>query len=545
MPKGRILAVDDQRYFRELIEVLLTEEGYEVQTASSGEEALRVLDHAVFDVILTDLVMPIMNGTDLVQRVKERDPDQDIVVITGVVDVRSAVDAMKVGATDYLLKPFDRTTLATALDSILQRGRLRIERDRLLAENIEYLGERSLFERALGLFSCLSVESLSQKLLEGLCNETGAQGGVLWLGSEDDPGQLSLFGARGLVRVEEERSSLSRSDLPKAVRDAGATTLLHDWIDEDGLPRPSLLVAVRRGARLIGLIRLTDKLGGEEFDEVDRACAEKFVQLAEIAHGNAERFQGLEQRSLQDPGTGAYRFEYLEDVVRNEIEKANRFGRTFGLLKIAIDPIEALRRQVDEGAFNRWQSGLTKLLTRLLRATDLLAIDDDGAFWVLLAEADAIGAATFKQRTRRALEESEPLAAVARSLRPSVHVGFATYPGDATQLESLTRVLEARLEQDRRSIARDRALDDMDPAACLRHLLDGGATEPAETVASLVRFALTEIGRRPRDRNLFFFHPGDSFVEALRHLDTRASASVSHGPEDEYSADAFRLIQRP
>ena len=73
MPRGRILAVDDQRYFRELIEGLLTEEGYEVQTASSGEEALRILDHTSFDIILTDLVMPVMNGTDLVQRVKERD----------------------------------------------------------------------------------------------------------------------------------------------------------------------------------------------------------------------------------------------------------------------------------------------------------------------------------------------------------------------------------------------------------------------------------------------------------------------------------------
>src|SRR5258705_9193450 len=115
MPRGRILAVDDQRYFRELIEGLLVEEGFEVQTCASGEEALRVLDHAVFDVIVTDLVMPAMTGIDLVQRVKERDPEQEIIVVTGVVDVQSAVDAMKVGATDYLLKPFDRATPASPL----------------------------------------------------------------------------------------------------------------------------------------------------------------------------------------------------------------------------------------------------------------------------------------------------------------------------------------------------------------------------------------------------------------------------------------------
>src|SRR5262249_28250054 len=215
---------DDQRYFRELIEGLLVEEGFEVQTCGSGEEALRLLDRAVFDVIVTDLVMPAMTGIDLVQRVKERDPEQEIIVVTGVVDVQSAVDAMKVGATDYLLKPFDRATLASALEGILQRARLRQERDRLLEENIEFLGERALFERALALVRATSLESLAEKVLDGLCCETGAQGGVLWWQADDAPAELQLLAAHGLVRVEEERAKLTESELPQALRESGATT---------------------------------------------------------------------------------------------------------------------------------------------------------------------------------------------------------------------------------------------------------------------------------------------------------------------------------
>jgi DNA-binding response OmpR family regulator len=252
MGRGRILAVDDQRYFRELIEGLLVEEGYEVQTASSGEEALRVLDHASFDVIVTDLVMPGMNGCDLVQRVKERDPDQEIIVVTGVVDVRSAVDAMKVGATDYLLKPFDRATLASSLDAILQRSRLRQERDRLLAENIEYLGERSLFERALGLFTATSIEALSEKVLDGLCQETGAQGGALWWRDEEGGAGFRLTAVHGLVRIEEERERIDVAAVPKPLRESSAVTATTDWRDPDGLPRPALLVALRRRDELVG-----------------------------------------------------------------------------------------------------------------------------------------------------------------------------------------------------------------------------------------------------------------------------------------------------
>jgi diguanylate cyclase (GGDEF)-like protein len=524
MPKGRILAVDDQRYFRELLEGILTEEGYEVQTASGGEEALRILEHTSFDVIVTDLVMPVMSGTDLVQHVRERWPEQDIVVVTGVVDVKSAVDAMKVGATDYILKPFDRETLSSSLDAILESHRLAAERDRLLAENIEYMGERFFFEQALALFSAVSLEALGQAILKGLCHETGAQGAVLWLGSDRTPETLNLFAAHGLVRPEDERGRMESGQVPGRLRSGGATTLTMNWDDGTGMQRPALLVALRRGPRLAGLIRLTDKLGGDEFDETDRASTERFMQFAESALANVDRFRALEQRTLQDPKTGAYRIEYLHDIVRNEIERANRFGRSFGVLKIALSPLDGLRGQVDDAAYERWHAGVASFIRGLLRSTDLLAVNGkrDGTFWILVAETDAIGAATFKQRMRGALEQSESLAAVTMALRPAVNLGVATFPSDATQLESLARTIERRVREDRRAVARNRELDGLSLAECLQRLLEAGQPESAESVTSLVRFALSEVGRRLRERNLFFFHPADSFQGVLREsLETR------------------------
>ena len=486
-----------------------------MRTASGGEEALALLEQSVFDVVITDLVMPVMNGTELVQRVKERVPEQDIVVVTGVVDVKSAVDAMRLGATDYLLKPYDRDMLVASLESILQRRRLSAERDRLLAENIEYLGERSLFARALGLFSLCSREALGEKVLEGLCEETGAQGGVLWLAAEGGGGPLELAAARGLVRLEEEREHVEPAELHPSLR-GGSSTLVVTDREAGGGPRPALFTVLRHGGHLQGLLRLTDKAGGETFDEVDRACAEKFVPFAEVALANAERFRTLERRALCDPQTGAYHFDYLLGAVRTEVEKANRFGRSFGLLKIRLDVTDALRRELGETRYERWFAGVSKYVARLLRATDLLALGDDGAFWVLVAETDAIGAASFKQRTRQALERCEALAAVMKPLRPAVHLGCVTYPGDASQLETLVRELDARIEDDRRSRGRNRELDDLKLTECLQRLLAAGETEAPEGPDSLVPFALSELGRRPRERNLLFFHPGDRYAGALR-----------------------------
>ncbi|MGY8737214.1 MAG: response regulator [bacterium] len=160
MSKARILAVDDQRYFRELIEGLLEEEGYLVRTCASGEEALHILQREDFDIVVTDLVMPGIDGAELVCRVKECLPEQDIVMVTGVVDVKTAVEAMKLGATDYVLKPFDRGTLTDSLDKILATRRLKDEHARLMEENLEFMGVLSLVERASGLHSTLSVAPL-------------------------------------------------------------------------------------------------------------------------------------------------------------------------------------------------------------------------------------------------------------------------------------------------------------------------------------------------------------------------------------------------
>src|SRR5215475_11054677 len=397
MAKARVLAVDDQRYFRELIASLLREEGYEAETAASGEEALRILERSDYDVVLTDLVMPGMDGSELVRRVKLRSPDQDVVVVTGVVDIATAVEAMKLGASDYLLKPFDRRTLAVTLEGLLQRRAVRSERDRLLAENIEYIAETRLLENALALHGALAVEPLAARALRAMCLETGAQGGVLWAASESGSGALDLAGAHGLVRLADEPASVEPADLPSALQAPGASAVFAEWGDNQ--PRAALYVALRRHATLIGLVRLTDKLEGERFDELDRLAAEKLGRHTQDALANALRVRALERRSFEDAETGVWRHEFLLDVARSELEKAHRFGRSLALL--AIDPgwPGEGTRPPPEGS-----AAVARALAGPLRGTDLVAVDARGRFHLLLAECDALGAAVFKRRCRAALE---------------------------------------------------------------------------------------------------------------------------------------------
>src|SRR3989454_2077193 len=107
----RVLVVDDEQSLRKVLAATLQREGYEVQVASNGEEALAALDRDGADVVVTDLVMPRMDGLSLLRKVVVSHPDVPVIVVTAHGRVDSAVEAMKVGAFDFVTKPFEHAEL--------------------------------------------------------------------------------------------------------------------------------------------------------------------------------------------------------------------------------------------------------------------------------------------------------------------------------------------------------------------------------------------------------------------------------------------------
>ena len=518
MSKARILAVDDQRYFRELIEGLLEGGGYSVRTCATGEEALHILQHEDFDIVVTDLVMPGIDGAELVRRVKERLPEQDIVMVTGVVDVKAAVGAMKLGATDCILKPFDRGTLTDSLDKILATRRLKDEHARLMEENLEFMGVLSLVERASGLHTTLSVAPLAERLIEGLCLETRAQSGVLW--AAEDPGreQFELVGARGLVRVDGEPESVSIQDAeaswcPGILTVRSVLASVPQGVD--GVE--ALYLPIRSGGILLGLARLSDKIDGESFDATDRGMAEMFCEFGGVAIHNALRFRALERRSLRDPATRAYSLAYYEDAVRNEIQKANRFGHRFSVIRIEIDGLESLFGSDGGAVVDRDAVEVARRLECALRATDLMANGEDGAFLLLLPQTDALGAGVLAQRIRAALD-----ALWEGREAPAHRFATATFPVDGSQAEGLQSTLAERVEQYSRSLLAQRPefarRQPLDPL--LDRMLELGSVEPVETEGQILRFVLEDIVRRPAERGVLYVSPGGRWLpEVLETLE--------------------------
>ncbi|HWN84947.1 MAG TPA: sigma-54 dependent transcriptional regulator [Vicinamibacterales bacterium] len=174
-PRPHLLFVDDEADLRGPTAERLTDRGFEVVEAASGEQALELLDQFAFDLVVTDFRLPGMDGTQLIDAARQRYPSIVAIVITGYGTVRDAVEAIKKGASDFITKPFHFDELMHVIQKSMEQGRLRSENAYLRSQ----LEERYQFEGIIGrsramqpLFSMLETvaRTTSTVLITG---ETG------------------------------------------------------------------------------------------------------------------------------------------------------------------------------------------------------------------------------------------------------------------------------------------------------------------------------------------------------------------------------------
>lgn len=165
--KGKILVVDDEIGPRESLKMILAPE-YEIVTAENGQDGLDKFDTSVPDMAIIDIRMPVMNGVDLMKAIRERSPDTPIVVLTGYGTLESAQEAVRMGAYDYISKPYDVETLRKVVDDALQD----LYRKQSQQEKIERLRTMNsqLEEQVKELDRQSSIGELSAEMVHDLNN---------------------------------------------------------------------------------------------------------------------------------------------------------------------------------------------------------------------------------------------------------------------------------------------------------------------------------------------------------------------------------------
>ncbi len=316
----RVLVVDDEKFIRDILADFLTMEGYSVRTADDGTQAVTELSRSNFALVISDLKMPKMGGIELLQHVAKMQPEALTVIMTGFGTVETAIDAMKHGAYDYILKPFKVEEIV----HVVQRG---LEKQRLAAENLRLREALSLYKVSEAITASLSLDDVVATVRDNAFEEMDADCIFVWL----DDGQGNYFERLSRLHPDSRAGAESGNlpatpgrldpalmaerltqDVPLILHGAASASLFRE---KASLPVESLLaVPLRMRERLIGWITVTSHTLGKRFTEGQRKLLSIIASRAAAAIENARLYEDLQST-----------FQQTIQSLANTIDKMDRY----------------------------------------------------------------------------------------------------------------------------------------------------------------------------------------------------------------------------
>ncbi|HKQ70682.1 MAG TPA: HD domain-containing phosphohydrolase [Polyangiaceae bacterium] len=290
--RPRVLVVDDEKFIREILAEFLGMEGYVVRTAEDGSSALTELGRSHYDLVISDLKMPRMGGMELLEAMGKVAPNALTVIMTGFGTVETAIDAMKRGAYDYVLKPFK----VEEVTMIVQRG---LEKQRLSAENLRLKEALGLYKVSEAIAGSLSLDEVLSTVAESALSEMHADLVSTWL----DDGEGHFFERQHIVNSALKVPAIIPSLNPDAlVAHFKADPMLVEQGVRGarffgGVVEPVLqsftAIPLRMKQRVFGWIAAASVTPGKRFDEGQRKLLSIVASRAAAAIENARLYQDL------------------------------------------------------------------------------------------------------------------------------------------------------------------------------------------------------------------------------------------------------------
>lgn len=323
----RVLVVDDEKVIREILSDFLSMEGYVVKTAEDGEQALKELEERSYNLVITDLKMPRMGGLELLEEVNRRAVRVLCVIMTGFGTVETAIEAMKKGAYDYILKPFK----VEEVIHIVQRG---LEKQRLQQENIQLKEALSIYTLSDRLNRTLMLDEILETIVNTSLKESMADVATLLLLQEStDEYELQLRQAvEGFeqVRVQESLRIVEllqdyRQD--RAVLYHGSRAARFFAQDDEENPVSSFIsVPLKIRTKIMGMLNLYSFTRGRKFAEGQRKMLSILADRASSSIDNARLFQKLQSSFQQTIEGFARAMEAKDPYTRGHSERVTEYA---------------------------------------------------------------------------------------------------------------------------------------------------------------------------------------------------------------------------
>jgi len=431
MPKKpKILIVDDEVFFRRLFSEILSEgDLYEIEAVGSGKEALDYLTRKQVDIILTDMVMPEICGLELIRRTRSLEPAPDIILATGNATVESAIQALKSGARDYLIKPCNPEQLRHTIKTC-------VEQRRLIEENELLHGQIRLYQKGQHLSGQLNIDTLFQESLSTLLNELGHGRGLAYLSNQ---GGISHIGANGFE--DEQARRLAELLVERTSKMARAESLqVADCpeIAEECKDLSCLWIFPMSGDNQEhGALVLCNPSGSELPETLSKTNLTFLADQVALGFSNACQYKGTRELIYTDDLTGLYNHRYLHIALEQEIRRSERYGLEFSLAFIDLDLFKGINDEHGHLAGSGVLRQIGDVLRECVRDADTLFRYGGDEFTALLVETDTRGAKIVAERIRSAIEGFDFSIGKGKTSHLTATVGHATYPIHATTINQM------------------------------------------------------------------------------------------------------------
>jgi len=455
MNKHSILVVDDESFFRKVFfDILAADDLYNIETADSGVAALKLLQSRNYDLILTDLVMPEVSGLELLRRTRSMTPPPEVILATGYASVEMAVQALKNGARDYLLKPCPPEQLKHIVQTCL-------EQRRLLDENSLLRDQLRLYQQGQTLATQLDVSSLLQDALQTLIQEIGGGRGSAFF-SED--GRVTMTIASPDLSETEARA-LNKS-LESRIKDMSRVSLLYadDLDPQESFPedlRSIWILPLSAEKDFRGAIILCNSVGTDLPANLPETSLGFLTEQISLGFRNACQYEGARGLIYTDDLTGLYNYRFLQVALVQEIRRAERYGLEFSVAFIDLDLFKGVN---DKHGHLVGSDLLKKVALRLatcIRDADMLFRYGGDEFTALLIETGSDGAKLVAERFRKSVEDLEYVTELGETCQLTATVGYATYPLHATTPAGLIDLADKAMYQGKRDRNVTRSADQL------------------------------------------------------------------------------------
>ena len=416
-----VLLVDDERFARTVYSDYLRNSGYELEVAQDAGAAVDLLRSRRFDVMVTDMILPGMDGLELLGIAKQIDPNIEVVVITALDRVDPAVRAMRSGASDYLVKPVSPEALQISVQRCLSTRTL-------LAENKALRAHLRLFETCQRITATLEREKLVPLSLGAISAECACAGAVLL--ERDARGEWTFA---GVSNVEPEVGPVVLSAALEQLGRLGYEgSLPVELPDQLG---PAVLLPVTDGKEVLAAAALlASGAAGRPAPASWPPLQEQIVSAGFVckhlglALRNLSRLKQVEHLAYLDDLTHLYNTRYLELTLEREING----GRPFSVLFLDLVFFKNVNVQHGHLVGSRLLVEVARVLRSCVRDEDVLVRYGGDEYVAVLVGIDSGSALKVAERIRRAIEDHRFLAREKALVRVTASIGLASYPEHAT-----------------------------------------------------------------------------------------------------------------